>query len=851
MDQEQQPASQTTHAPETAAANPTTAAGPAQGAAATQMVRALLARGQRSPEAIAEVLKARPHELDDVVGMLHATLGNSAVQAVIRLVGRQPGPRVMAKPELGRAADPDEVQTFGELSASAGDPLPAELAASMGAAIGHDVSHVVIHADAVAARAAQQIGARAFTIGNEIYFAAGAYAPHSAEGARLLVHELTHVAQHDRGALSDVAAGESRVSKPSDAHEEEATAMESRANGGHADAHATGAHPQGQRRSASDHAPVSRAVHGIKNEGNDCFMSAVLQLLATSYRPLFDPERNVVPLPSRDLQRAIHDKLAAIRGDVPPAYKYGDTKALRATLRAAGIIITEARQEDAAEVLRLVLQRMMTGNGATVADFAYDRRVTQQYDAKDATPSAKLPGSDASRYDADRRSTTRDANLSMVNVEMSEYDSFEQFMGQRYGAGIAITLDAENAHRAYDHESRAIDITKRHETMAFARLPEVMTFVVNRFDHTGKLGRAFPMPPSMVLKQSEPARYCTYELRAMVVHDGSQHGGHYTAEVRDNDGSWTTANDEATMPHAKPAPRRAESGYIYTYQRTATVEVAPPTGIVQDTVPVERKASARTAESEPATKQSGPTGEAAKRGLPNEVRGDDGKSDCFINAIVQLAAGPYRAQFDPSKNDRSSDPSAAKIQAMVWALINSIHKLDKTKPAASTDILALREALIARGVIASKTGFEDASEVLIALLGMMHDSKAEAPMITRPARTLELDTATKTEVKPDAAEYHRGKADQAPEQNNGYLPGDIRQFSNLHQFLYRRYGAGGERTSYDASERPKVRNDKEGLSVAAATEHNAVLRLPPQLCFQLQRAQLDTEKRTQPDLRPF
>jgi hypothetical protein len=47
------------------------------------------------------------------------------------------------------------------------------------------------HADA----AARSIDARAFTVGRDVVFRAGAYAPASVDGRRLLAHELTHVVQ--------------------------------------------------------------------------------------------------------------------------------------------------------------------------------------------------------------------------------------------------------------------------------------------------------------------------------------------------------------------------------------------------------------------------------------------------------------------------------------------------------------------------------------------------------------------------------------------------------------------------------------------------------------------------------
>lgn len=58
---------------------------------------------------------------------------------------------------------------------------------------------VRIHADAPAHSSARQLGAHAYTIGRDIAFAAGRYAPHTPEGRRLLAHELTHVAQQSGG----------------------------------------------------------------------------------------------------------------------------------------------------------------------------------------------------------------------------------------------------------------------------------------------------------------------------------------------------------------------------------------------------------------------------------------------------------------------------------------------------------------------------------------------------------------------------------------------------------------------------------------------------------------------------
>lgn len=86
---------------------------------------------------------------------------------------------------------------LASLSASAATPLDASLRAYFGARFGADLSAVRVHRDAIAAQAADALDARAFTSGNRIAFAAGAYAPGTPDGKALLAHELAHVAQRN------------------------------------------------------------------------------------------------------------------------------------------------------------------------------------------------------------------------------------------------------------------------------------------------------------------------------------------------------------------------------------------------------------------------------------------------------------------------------------------------------------------------------------------------------------------------------------------------------------------------------------------------------------------------------
>lgn len=64
---------------------------------------------------------------------------------------------------------------------------------------GRDFSGVRVHHGAKAAEAADSIGARAFTTGNDIFFNAGQYQPNSSGGRQLIAHELTHTVQQGGG----------------------------------------------------------------------------------------------------------------------------------------------------------------------------------------------------------------------------------------------------------------------------------------------------------------------------------------------------------------------------------------------------------------------------------------------------------------------------------------------------------------------------------------------------------------------------------------------------------------------------------------------------------------------------
>lgn len=76
-----------------------------------------------------------------------------------------------------------------------GSPLDTSTRAFMEPRFGHDFGRVRVHTDARASRLARSVNARAFTVGQDLVFESGQYAPQTDQGRRLLVHELTHVVQ--------------------------------------------------------------------------------------------------------------------------------------------------------------------------------------------------------------------------------------------------------------------------------------------------------------------------------------------------------------------------------------------------------------------------------------------------------------------------------------------------------------------------------------------------------------------------------------------------------------------------------------------------------------------------------
>ncbi len=115
---------------------------------------------------------------------------DDAVDDVDGLVARRAAEGASA---LSTAAPlPASVQTRLDSARGRGEPMSPLLRRFFEPALGHDFSRVRIHDDGAAADLARELQAKAFTVGQDIFFAQGQF---QAGGRKLIAHELVHTLQ--------------------------------------------------------------------------------------------------------------------------------------------------------------------------------------------------------------------------------------------------------------------------------------------------------------------------------------------------------------------------------------------------------------------------------------------------------------------------------------------------------------------------------------------------------------------------------------------------------------------------------------------------------------------------------
>ena len=134
-----------------------------------------------------------------------------------------PGPSVLEAPRGASASAGPLEPLLASARAAGSSAIPQHARGPLERGFGMDFARVRVHATDRAAAAADALGARAFTHGRDVFFAAGQYAPERPAQRRLLAHELAHTvsarlgdAPIQRQAAGDEPkpAGDPRQSSP-------------------------------------------------------------------------------------------------------------------------------------------------------------------------------------------------------------------------------------------------------------------------------------------------------------------------------------------------------------------------------------------------------------------------------------------------------------------------------------------------------------------------------------------------------------------------------------------------------------------------------------------------------------
>lgn len=122
--------------------------------------------------------------------------------AITPLIQRQsPEEEEPLQAKSGRSETPPTVDAMLENNINnlrgGGQPLPDPVRNYFEPRFGYDFSQVRVHTNSNAAESAQAVNAKAFTLGQDVVFNSGQFAPEHEEGKKLIAHELAHVIQQN------------------------------------------------------------------------------------------------------------------------------------------------------------------------------------------------------------------------------------------------------------------------------------------------------------------------------------------------------------------------------------------------------------------------------------------------------------------------------------------------------------------------------------------------------------------------------------------------------------------------------------------------------------------------------
>ncbi|WP_346860953.1 DUF4157 domain-containing protein [uncultured Draconibacterium sp.] len=180
----------------------------------------LVVNGQSEPESF---FAASAPEIQnktiasDITPLVQKNEEEEEVQTRIELQ-RQPEEEeeemVQPKAENSAAMSQNSTEQLLKSNVGNGNVLASGVQAQMENGFGADFSNVNIHTDNQAVQMNRELGAQAFTFGNNIFFNEGKYDPQSTSGKTLLAHELTHTIQQGASVSKNTVQRETAEAAP-------------------------------------------------------------------------------------------------------------------------------------------------------------------------------------------------------------------------------------------------------------------------------------------------------------------------------------------------------------------------------------------------------------------------------------------------------------------------------------------------------------------------------------------------------------------------------------------------------------------------------------------------------------
>ena len=344
-----------------------------------------------------------------------------------------------------------------------------------------------------------------------------------------------------------------------------------------------------EREARAEQAREPMPIRGGVNHNQDCFLLAVLQLVASAYRDQIDPAPDPDHVYREQLRLAVLDALPLLDSGGPPL-DADRVSLLRTFMRQTGVVDTLDRQEDAGETFRrlMVLLRPQVPDGTLTGDMISRRTERTILESRTAAEAADAePPDDLIDYGPHGRHQS-DSVDDAIYVPVAESTGLIEYLGRICGPGVTERFDPEarGAHEWAELDGQAVSMTAVRVQQHFRRLPPVLTVVVQRWQagagadgqfQVGVDRRPFRMPEqlSMPVFDGDWPLIKSYRLQAVVYHRGAgPDSGHYWAHRRSGprwlraDDSRVTADRQSARPDGPVEGELAhdvDHGYLYTY----------------------------------------------------------------------------------------------------------------------------------------------------------------------------------------------------------------------------------------------------------------------------------------------